>query len=111
MDFDPEEDRAKFADMIGGIVQSDCYPVEQRLWDVTDWLKKAGVEPETIILHYFNEAIRVTMKERGTVGAYFLACQFYWHLVKIIKKLNDLCDVIKMHDLPHDPLQATPPQE
>lgn len=100
----------EFKRLIGGIVQSDIYQVWERLIFVTGWLQDQGVPPETIMCEYFNELIRIATSTRGVWGSYVLASQLYWHLVKIIKKLQEASAASgALSALPPDPTQATPP--
>ncbi len=92
-----------FTETLKSLLQADCYPVDQRLWEVTRWLQEVGVKPEVLMLEYFNEALRVTTESRGLMGAYIMANQMHWHIVQLIWKLHVASQAVTLSNLPDDP--------
>ena len=74
-----------------------------RLWTVTDLLRDAGISDEAIMLEYLNECLRIATSNRGVAGAYILVCEFYWHVVNLVKKLHAASGAIPLSRLPEAP--------
>jgi len=97
-----------FTEAQKSIVQTDCYDLDQRLWQITDWLKEAGITPEAIMLEYFNECMRVATESRGVMGSYIMANQLHWHVVQLIRKLHAVSQSVILPALPDDPTVKKP---
>ena len=77
---------------------------ESELWDrlicVSGCLGRSGVSPETLMLGYFNECMRITTESRGVFGAYILATKLHWHVTELIHKLDDAWRAADLKELP-----------
>lgn len=90
-------------------IESDgAEEVWSRLITVTGWLEKAGIPQDTIMLGYFNEAMRIAKNAGGVGQAWIMASQLQLHIGRAVKKLREAEAALRLDELP--PISTQPPE-
>ena len=94
-----DADQKDFEQKVKTFLESNVYPVDQRLTLTTKYILDSGVTPAVLARHYINEAVGLIIQKHGATATFHLLGQLYWHVAQLLEKITAFTGPSQLNNL------------